>query len=101
MGDDAHTIHREASDLYAIVHIRHLRQAAYSSYRLETPYCSEQNGSGTGMALVLMRDGWSQIPEAIRLGRRTFGIIRQIISFGIGFTVLVISATTQAVPDVM
>ncbi len=72
---------------------------------------------GTDVALeaadvALMRDDWSQAPEAIRLGRRAYGTIRQNIGFGIVFNVLVMglapvaligpaaAAATQAVPDV-
>jgi Cd2+/Zn2+-exporting ATPase/Cu+-exporting ATPase len=62
--------------------------------------------------VALLRDDWSQVPEAIRLGRRTARTIRQNIFFGIGFTVLVmglasaglissiIAAASQSVPDV-
>ena len=62
--------------------------------------------------VALLRDDWSQVPEAIRLGRRTKGTIRQNIFFGVGFTVLVmglasaglisaiIAAASQSVPDV-
>lgn len=62
--------------------------------------------------VALLRDDWSQVPEAIRLGRRTARTIRQNIFFGVGFTVLVmglasaglissiIAAASQSVPDV-
>lgn len=62
--------------------------------------------------VALLRDDWSQVPEAIRLGRRTRATIRQNIFFGVGFTVLVmglasfglisaiIAAASQSVPDV-
>lgn len=62
--------------------------------------------------VALLRDDWMQVPEAIRLGRRTARIIRQNIFFGVGFTVLVmglasaglisaiIAAASQSVPDV-
>ncbi|MDA8217822.1 MAG: cation-translocating P-type ATPase, partial [Dehalococcoidales bacterium] len=73
--------------------------------------------AGTDIALesadvVLLRDDWTQLPEAVRLGRRTYGVIRQNIIFGIAFNVLVmglaaagligpaIAAASQAVPDV-
>lgn len=73
--------------------------------------------SGTGVALeaadvALMRDDWMQVPEAIRMGRRTYTTIRQNIGFGIAFNVLVIglaalgfigpviAAASQSVPDV-
>ncbi|GAC1398176.1 MAG: heavy metal translocating P-type ATPase [Chloroflexota bacterium] len=74
-------------------------------------------GIGTAVAqeaaeVALLRDDLLAIPEAIRLGRRTYGIIRQNIFFGIGFTVLVmglasfgligpiLAAASQSVPDV-
>lgn len=74
-------------------------------------------GIGTVVAqeaaeVALLRDDWMAVPEAIHLGRRTYGIIRQNIFFGIGFTVLVmglasfgligpiIAAASQSVPDV-
>ncbi len=62
--------------------------------------------------VALLRDDWRQVPEAIRLGRRTARIIRQNIFFGVGFTMLVmglasfglissiIAAASQSVPDV-
>jgi P-type Cu+ transporter len=62
--------------------------------------------------VALLRDDWNQVPEAIRLGRRTARTIRQNIFFGVGFTVLVmglasfglissiIAAASQSVPDV-
>jgi Cu+-exporting ATPase len=62
--------------------------------------------------VALLQDDWSQVPEAIRLGRRTARTIRQNIFFGVGFTVLVmglasfglisaiIAAASQSVPDV-
>ena len=73
--------------------------------------------AGTDIALeaadvALLRDDWTQVPEAVRLGRRTYGVIRQNIVFGIAFNVLVmglastgligpaIAAASQAVPDV-
>ncbi len=63
-------------------------------------------------AVALLRDDWRQVPEAVRLGRRTYGVIRQNILFGIAFNVLAmglaatgligpaIAAASQAVPDV-
>jgi len=73
--------------------------------------------AGTDVALeaadvALMRDDWTQVPEALRLGRRTYRTIRQIMIFGIVFNALVmglaatsligpvIAAASQAVPDV-
>jgi len=60
----------------------------------------------------LLRDDWTQVPEAIRLGRRTYRTIRQNMVFGIVFNALVmglaatglvgpvIATASQAVPDV-
>ena len=62
--------------------------------------------------VALLRDDWRQVPEAVRLGRRTARTIRQNIFFGVGFTMLVmglasfglissiIAAASQSVPDV-
>ncbi len=74
-------------------------------------------GIGTAVAqeaaeVSLLRDDWMAVPEAIRLGRRTYRTIRQNIFFGIGFTMLVmglasvsiigpiLAAASQSVPDV-
>jgi len=74
-------------------------------------------GIGTAVAqeaaeVSLLRDDWTQVPEAIRLGQRTYRTIRQNIFFGIGFTMLVmglaatgligpvLAAASQSVPDV-
>jgi P-type Cu+ transporter len=74
-------------------------------------------GIGTAVAqeaaeVALLRDDWRAVPEALRLGRRTYRTIRQNIFFGIGFTMLVmglaatgligpiIAAASQSVPDV-
>lgn len=73
--------------------------------------------AGTDVALeaadvALMRDDWAQVPETLRLGRRTYRTIRQNMIFGIVFNLLVmglaatgligpvIAAASQAVPDV-
>ena len=73
--------------------------------------------AGTGVALeaahvALMRDDWSQVPEAIRIGRRTFRTIQQNITFGVlyniagvslaalGFLPPVLAAAAQSLPDV-
>ena len=73
--------------------------------------------TGTDVALeaadvALLRDDWRLVPEALRLGRRTYRTIRQNIFFGIAFNALVmgmaavsligpvIAAASQAVPDV-
>lgn len=74
--------------------------------------------AGTDVALeaadvALMRDDWRQIPEAIRVGRRTFGTIKQNIAFGILFNVVgiglasvgvlspVLAAAAQSLPDLV
>jgi Cu+-exporting ATPase len=73
--------------------------------------------AGTGVALeaahvALMRDDWSQVPEAIRTGRRTFRTIRQNITFGVLYNIAgvtlaalgilppVLAAAAQSMPDV-
>ena len=73
--------------------------------------------AGTDVALeasdvALMRDDWSQIPEAVRIGRRAFRTIKQNISFGVAFNVVgitlaavgiltpVLAAAAESLPDV-
>ncbi len=73
--------------------------------------------AGTDVALeaadvALMRDDWSQIPEAILIGRRAFRTIKQNITFGIIFNVFgiglasvgiltpVMAAAAESLPDV-
>ncbi len=73
--------------------------------------------AGTGVALeaahvALMRDDWSQVPEAIRVGRRTFRTIQQNIMFGVLYNIAgvslaalgvlppVLAAAAQSLPDV-
>ncbi len=73
--------------------------------------------AGTGVALeaaqvALMRDDWSQVPEAIRVGRRTFRTIQQNITFGVLYNIVgvslaalgvlppVLAAAAQSLPDV-
>jgi len=73
--------------------------------------------AGTGVAIeaahvALMRDDWSLVPEAIRVGRRTFRTIQQNITFGVlyniagvtlaalGFLPPVLAAAAQSLPDV-
>lgn len=75
-------------------------------------------GSGTDVAMetssvVLMRDDWGAIPEAIWIGRRTFLIIKQNLFFtvvynvvGIGLAALgllppIWAAAAQSLPDVV
>lgn len=73
--------------------------------------------TGTGVALeaadvALMRDDWAMVPEAIRLGRRAAGTIRQNLGFAAAYNAVGISlaflgllppvwaAAAQSVPDV-
>lgn len=63
--------------------------------------------------VALMRDDWSQVPAALRMGRRTYRVIRQNIVFGITWDVVtmglasigilspVLAAATEALPDVL
>ena len=63
--------------------------------------------------VALMRDEWRQIPEAIRIGRSTFTVIKQNLTLGIVFNVVGISlasagilspamaAVAHIVPDVL
>ncbi len=74
-------------------------------------------GSGTDVAIetshvVLMQDDWLQIPEAIRLGKKTFSTIKQNIAFGVIFNIggivlasvgiltPILAAAAQSLPDV-
>ena len=62
--------------------------------------------------VALMRDDWSQIPQAIQVGRRTYRVIRQNIFIGITWDIVtmglasvgiigpVLAAATEVVPDV-
>jgi Cd2+/Zn2+-exporting ATPase/Cu+-exporting ATPase len=62
--------------------------------------------------VALMRDDWSQIPQAIQVGRRTYRVIRQNIFLGITWDIVtmglasvgiigpVLAAATEVVPDV-
>jgi Cd2+/Zn2+-exporting ATPase/Cu+-exporting ATPase len=62
--------------------------------------------------VALMRDDWSQVPEAIRVGRRTFRTIQQNIIFGVLYNIAgvtlaalgllppVLAAAAQSLPDV-
>jgi Cd2+/Zn2+-exporting ATPase/Cu+-exporting ATPase len=73
--------------------------------------------AGTGVAIeaahvALMRDDWGQVPEAIRVGRRTFRTIQQNITFGVLYNIVgvslaalgvlppVLAAAAQSLPDV-
>ncbi len=63
--------------------------------------------------VALMRDDWSQVPKAIRMGCRTYRTIRQNIALGIAWDVVtmglasigvlspVMAAATEALPDVL
>ena len=62
--------------------------------------------------VALMRDDWSQVPQAIRVGRRTFRTIQQNITFGVLYNIAgvtlaalgilppVLAAAAQSLPDV-
>jgi Cu+-exporting ATPase len=62
--------------------------------------------------VALMRDDWRQVPEAIRVGRRTFRTIQQNIIFGVLYNIAgvslaalgilspVLAAAAQSLPDV-
>jgi len=62
--------------------------------------------------VALMRDDWRQVPEAIRVGRRTFRTIQQNITFGVLYNIAgvslaalgilppVLAAAAQSLPDV-
>jgi Cd2+/Zn2+-exporting ATPase/Cu+-exporting ATPase len=62
--------------------------------------------------VALMRDDWSQVPQAIRMGRRTFRTIQQNITFGVLYNIAgvtlaalgilppVLAAAAQSLPDV-
>ncbi|MCC6347179.1 MAG: cation-translocating P-type ATPase [Nitrospirales bacterium] len=47
--------------------------------------------------VALMRDEWKQIPEAIRIGRSTFAVIRQNIALGILFNVVGIALASAGI----
>ncbi|MBZ0155197.1 MAG: cation-translocating P-type ATPase [Alphaproteobacteria bacterium] len=47
--------------------------------------------------VALMRDEWKQIPEAIRIGRSTFSVIRQNIALGILFNVVGIALASVGI----
>jgi Cu+-exporting ATPase len=59
--------------------------------------------------IALMRDEWKQVPQAIEIGRNTFGVIRQNLAIGIIFNLAgiglastgILSPTTAAVAHVM
>ncbi len=47
--------------------------------------------------VALMRDEWKQIPEAIRIGRSTFSIIKQNLTLGIMFNLIGIGLASTGV----
>jgi len=59
--------------------------------------------------IALMRDDWKQVPQAIEIGRHTFGIIRQNLAIGIIFNLTgiglastgILSPTAAAVAHIM
>ncbi|MBS7636817.1 cation-translocating P-type ATPase [Candidatus Bathyarchaeota archaeon] len=58
--------------------------------------------AGTDIAIeaahvVLMQDNWEQIPEAIRIGRKTYNTIKQNITFGILFNLIGMSLASIGV----
>jgi Cu+-exporting ATPase len=72
--------------------------------------------AGTDAALeaadvALMRDDWAAVPEAVRLGRRTFGVIQQNLALGVVYNITgitlaalgilppVAAAAGQSLPD--
>ncbi len=58
--------------------------------------------AGTDVAIeaadvALMRDDWGQIPEAIKIGRATFGVIKQNLAIGIVFNIIGVSLAATGV----
>ncbi len=58
--------------------------------------------AGTDVAIeaadvALMRDDWRQIPEAIKIGRMTFGVIKQNLAIGIIFNIVGVSLAATGV----
>ena len=58
--------------------------------------------AGTDVAIeaadvALMRDDWRQIPEAIKIGRKTFGVIRQNLAIGILFNIIGVTLAATGV----
>lgn len=49
--------------------------------------------------VALMRDDWAQIPQAVKIGRMTFGIIRQNIAIGILFNITGITLASTGYLD--
>jgi len=74
--------------------------------------------AGTDAALeaadvALMQDDWRALPEAVQVGRRTFGVIQQNLGLGVLYNVVGISlaalgilppvaaAAGQSIPDLL
>lgn len=74
--------------------------------------------AGTDAALeaadvALMRDDWRAVPDAVRIGRRTFRVIQQNLALGVLYNVVgmtlaaigvlppVVAAAGQAIPDLL
>ena len=74
--------------------------------------------AGTDAALeaadvALMRDDWRAVPDAVRIGRRTFRVIQQNLALGVLYNVVgmtlaaigilppVVAAAGQSIPDVL
>ncbi len=74
--------------------------------------------AGTDAALeaadvALMQDDWRALPEAVRVGRRTFGVIQQNLGLGVAYNVVgitlaaagilppVAAAAGQSIPDLL
>lgn len=58
--------------------------------------------AGTDVAIeaadvALMRDDWRQIPEAIKIGRKTFSVIKQNLAIGIVFNILGVTLAATGV----
>ena len=44
-----------------------------------------------------MRDDWRQIPEAIKIGRKTFSVIKQNLAIGILFNIIGVSLAATGI----
>jgi Cd2+/Zn2+-exporting ATPase/Cu+-exporting ATPase len=58
--------------------------------------------AGTDVAIeaadvALMRDDWRQIPEAIKIGRKTFSVIKQNLAIGILFNIIGVSLAATGI----
>jgi len=64
--------------------------------------CVSCTGKIGAADVALMRDDWSQIPEAIKIGRKTFGVIRQNLAIGILFNIIGVTlASTGIITPIM